>query len=236
MSVSKKKAEEVALFVEEGIPPFQIPLPSEGEAEFLLFIRALPSKLANEVMEDSLSPEAEFLLFTVARAQLVSEVIKPNLDLGTWVISDRYTPSSEAYQGYGRGLSLDFIRTVNSGATRGVSPDLIILLDVPVTEGIRRVFRRGKGWRRIEMEEEDFHERVRRGYKEMAKADPARWVVMDGLQPPKMLADQIWERVRSSLVLLDDRHESQGVVAEVENMHWKPSPPVQLSLENKPDL
>jgi dTMP kinase len=143
--------------------------------------------------ETRISPLAELFLIATARAQLVSEVIRPELEEGQTVICDRFTPSTLAYQGYGRGLDTDAIRHVNDIATDGMSPDLIVLLDVPVEEGLGR--KNGKEKDRFESESLAFHTRVRRGYLDMAKADPKRWLVVDGRLPRKVIESTIWARV-----------------------------------------
>jgi dTMP kinase len=140
-----------------------------------------------------ISPLAELFLIATARAQLVSEIIRPRLAEGQTVICDRFTPSTLAYQGYGRGLNTDAIRHVNDIATDGMSPDLIVLLDVPVEEGLGR--KKGKEKDRFESESLAFHTRVRRGYLDMAKADPKRWLVVDGRLPRKVIESTIWARV-----------------------------------------
>ena len=140
-----------------------------------------------------ISPLAELFLIATARAQLVSEIIRPRLAEGQTVICDRFTPSTLAYQGYGRGLDTDAIRHVNDIATDGMSPDLIVLLDVPVEEGLGR--KKGKENDRFESESQAFHTRVRRGYLDMAKADPKRWLVVDGRLPRKVIESTIWARV-----------------------------------------
>ena len=140
-----------------------------------------------------ISPLAELFLIATARAQLVSEIIRPRLAEGQTVICDRFTPSTLAYQGYGRGLNTDAIRHVNDIATDGMSPDLIVLLDVPVEEGLGR--KKGKEKDRFESESLAFHTRVRRGYLDMAKADPQRWLVVDGRLPRKVIESMIWARV-----------------------------------------
>jgi dTMP kinase len=125
------------------------------------------------------TPVAELLLFCADRAQHVAEVIRPALDAGRVVISDRYTDSTLAYQGYGRGLSSELIRATSLHATGGLAPDLTILIDVPVNVGLSRVRRRSAA-DRIETEQREFHERVRQGYITLAQAEPARWAVIDG--------------------------------------------------------
>ena len=140
-----------------------------------------------------ISPLAELFLIATARAQLVSEVIRPELERGKTIICDRFTPSTLAYQGYGRGLDTDAIRDVNDIATDGMSPDLIVLLDIPVEAGLSR--KKSKERDRFESESLAFHARVRRGYLEMARADPERWLVVDGRLPRKVIEETIWKRV-----------------------------------------
>ncbi len=143
------------------------------------------------------APLAELLLFMAARAQLVEEVIAPRLWDGASVVGDRYSPSTLAYQGYGRGLALETISDLNRVATGEVRPDLIVLLDVPVASGLARKWDGGKDT--FESQAVDFHERVREGYLEIAGSDPARWLVLDGTMPRDAISDQVWEKVKPLL-------------------------------------
>jgi dTMP kinase len=143
--------------------------------------------------ETRISPLAELFLIATARAQLVSEIIRPELEKGKTVICDRFTPSTLAYQGYGRGLNTDALREVNDIATDGMSPDLIVLLDIPIEDGLGR--KKSKERDRFESESLAFHARVRRGYLDMAKADPERWLVVDGRLPKKEIEEMIWGKV-----------------------------------------
>jgi dTMP kinase len=137
-------------------------------------IRQLLLDPANRAM----SAEAEVLLFFADRAQHVAEVIRPALAAGKIVISTRYVDTSLAYQGYGRGLDLDRIRSVAALATGGLRPDLTLFFDLPLEIGLARVIRRG-GRDRLESEVREFHERVRNGYLELAAAEPERWIRID---------------------------------------------------------
>ncbi len=141
--------------------------------------------------EGEIDPLTELLLFNASRAHLVSQVIRPALDGGSIVICDRFYHSTIAYQGYGRGLDLDLIETLNDIATQGLRPDLIVLLDIAAEEGLKRKKLRD----RFEREEIAFHQRVRQGYLEMAKKDPGRWLVVDGSLPRKEVGRLVWERV-----------------------------------------
>jgi len=140
-----------------------------------------------------ISPLAELFLFAASRAQLVAEVIRPNLDKGTMVICDRYTASTMAYQGYGRGLDLHSIQAVNNICTQGIFPDLVILLDIPVEIGLARKNLARQD--RFEREEIAFHRRVQDGYLKMAAAEPERWLVVDARLPRKKVEQAIWEVV-----------------------------------------
>jgi dTMP kinase len=140
------------------------------------------------------SPLAELLLFFADRAQHVHEVVRPALTAGRIVVSDRYADSTTAYQGYGRGLSLDLIRTLTTHATDGLAPDLTLLLDLPVEVGLARARRRGAA-DRMESEDVGFHERVRQGYLTLAAEEPARWVVIDATGSE----DEVALRIRAAV-------------------------------------
>ena len=147
--------------------------------------------------EADISPLTELMLFNASRAQLVAEVIQPNLKSGKVVISDRYADSTTAYQGYGRGLELAMVKATNNAATQGLKPELIILLDIPVEEGLAR--KQAKKQDRFEREALAFHQRVREGYLKLAAAEPGRWLVVDASQSKRKIADIIWQRVNQLL-------------------------------------
>jgi dTMP kinase len=126
--------------------------------------------------------QAELLLMFASRAQLVREVIEPALAAGEWVLCDRFTDASFAYQGGGRGLDPSLIADLERWAA-GLRPDLSFLLDVPVDTGLQRARARGGEFDRIESEQQDFFERVRAAYRARAAAEPARWRVIDATQP-----------------------------------------------------
>ena len=147
--------------------------------------------------QDDISPQTELMLFNASRAQLVTEVIKPNLKSGRVVICDRYSDSTTAYQSYGRGLDLEMVRAVSSAAIQGLKPDLTILLDMPVEAGLAR--KRDKKHDRFEREDIAFHRRVREGYLKLVAGEPERWLVVDASQSKEKVAKIIWEKVSKLL-------------------------------------
>jgi dTMP kinase len=144
-----------------------------------------------------ISPLSELLLFNVSRAQLVTEVIRPNLEKRAIVICDRYADSTTAYQGYGRRVDLATVKAANNIGTQGLTPDLTILLDIPVETGFAR--NKDKKPDRFETENLDFHRRVRKGYLTLAKAEPKRWLVIDATKTKAEIAGLIWQRVSKIL-------------------------------------
>jgi dTMP kinase len=145
-----------------------------------------------------LNPRSELFLFVAARAQHVAQVIRPALERGEIVICDRFSDSTVAYQGYGRGLNLDDVRLVNRIATRELVPDLTVLLSVPVETGLGR-----KAGEEVPdcigQEEARFHERVRQGYLAMAAKEPDRFLVRDGTLAPEDITRTIWRWLESLL-------------------------------------
>lgn len=141
----------------------------------------LAEAIRSIVLDSTLGPvcaESELLLMFAARAQLVRELILPALDRGDWVLSDRFTDASYAYQGGGRGQPSARINDLEAWAAAGLRPELTLLLDVPVTIGMARVEGRSAP-DRIENEKTYFFERVRRAYRERAAADPSRFRIID---------------------------------------------------------
>jgi dTMP kinase len=143
--------------------------------------------------------ETELLLFAAARAQLVREVILPDLENGKWVICDRFLDSTAAYQGYGRQLDPDMIRSLNQLAVGGCWPDVTILLDLPVQAALARLLGRQDKQDRLDHESVAFMERTRQGYRQLAQADPDRIIVMDAAQQETELAEQIYHIIREGL-------------------------------------
>ena len=146
----------------------------------------------------TVTPEAELLLFEAARAQHVQEVIRPALERGKMILCDRYTDSTLAYQGYGRGLSLDHLRAVNHIATGGLPPHFTILLDLPPEIGLARKDHETLG-DSIGKESLEFHQRVRAGYLELAQREPKRMVVVDASLPEDQVTQAAWQHLQRFL-------------------------------------
>jgi dTMP kinase len=134
----------------------------------------------------AIGAEAELLLFAAARAQHLREAILPALDAGQWVLCDRFSDATAAYQGFGRGLDVGFIRTLNAFSSQTVTPERTLLFDLPVEDGLVRAEKRAAGIRpeaaedRFEREEKAFHMRIREGYLSLAVEEPERFRVIDG--------------------------------------------------------
>lgn len=149
----------------------------------------------DDAARETLAPETELLLMFAARVQHVRETILPALQRGAWVISDRFTDSSYAYQGGGRGIPVDLIRELERSVVR-VKPGLTLLLDVGVNEGRQRAQGRGTSPDRIERERDDFFERVRTTFLARAAADPQRFRVVDAGRAAELVAADAVARLR----------------------------------------
>jgi dTMP kinase len=151
-----------------------------------------------EVIHDlknvEMHPRTETLLYQAARAQIVEQVIKPRLADGEIVISDRYYDSTIAYQGYGHQQDLEQVRALVKYATGGLVPDLSILLDVDIEEGLRRK-KKDNEWNRLDAYTVEFHQRVRTGYHEMVKAEPNRWAVVDAGKDWQSVQEQLRQKI-----------------------------------------
>jgi dTMP kinase len=139
-----------------------------------------------EAGKEPIAPAAELFLYLADRAQHVQQIVRPALESGKIVLCDRYTDSTLAYQGYGRGISPEFLRQLNALANQGVQPDLTLLLDCPVEVGLARTANRrleaGAGRDRedrFEREKLEFHEKVRAGFLALARSEPERFRVID---------------------------------------------------------
>ncbi|MFN8639787.1 MAG: dTMP kinase [Dehalococcoidia bacterium] len=142
------------------------------------------------------APIAELLAFNAARAELVQAVIRPALERGALVLSDRFCASTVAYQQFGRGLDAALVAGVNEMASGNVIPALQVLLNLTVAEGLGR---RGGPTDRFEAEERVFHERVRAGFLAQAEAAPERWLVLDATRSPEALALDAWAAIAALL-------------------------------------
>ena len=147
---------------------------------------------------DHVAPRAEALLFAADKAHHVDQLIKPALDRGEVVLTDRYTDSSVAYQGAGRDLGAQEIHDLNMWAVDDLVPDLTVVVDVSAQEGRRR---RGDVHDRLEAEEDTFHEAIRAHYLAMAQGNPQRYVVVDGTLSPDEIHARVVERLRGMGVL-----------------------------------
>ena len=151
--------------------------------------------------------ESEVLLFEASRAQLVRNVIRPALDRGAWVLCDRFADSTTAYQGFGRGFSVELMETINRFAIGDAVPDMTILLDVNVSLGMQRCAKRQIGkkiqYDRIESEALEFHEKVRQGYLELARRFPERFRKVDAMRHAEPIGEDIWKLVSDAFCQKD---------------------------------
>ena len=164
--------------------------------------------LAEEIRELLLQPrdevvcdDAEILLVFAARAQHVDQVIKPSLEKGEWVLSDRFTDATFAYQGAGRGISWNRIQQLEQYVLGDLRPDLTILLDIPVEVGMARVMQRGEP-DRFEREKLDFFDKVRQGYHHRLRAEPDRFALIDASQPLQGVQQQIAAALAEKLAII----------------------------------
>ncbi len=150
-----------------------------------------------EVGRQPITSPTELFLYLADRAQHIDEVVLPALEQGKIVLCDRHTDSTLAYQGYGRGTDLGLLRSLNDIASRGTRPDLTLLFDCPVEIGLSRTAQRqsqtvsGRNEDRFEKEKIDFHERVRRGFLELARAEPQRFRIIDATRTVEEIAQDI---------------------------------------------
>ena len=146
----------------------------------------------------AITPVTELLLYAAARAQHVDELIRPELDAGAIVISDRFADSTTAYQGAGRNLDRALIKRMHETATRGTWPDITFLLDLPAELGLERARSTG-AFDRIEGEPLQFHQAVREEFLRIAEKDSARIHVIDARQSADIVADEAWGAVEANL-------------------------------------
>jgi dTMP kinase len=176
-------------------------------------IGELIRRILVDLRHTEMAPTTETLLFSAARAQLVSEKIRPYLNTGGIVLCDRYADSTYAYQGYGLGRDLDELQAIINVATGGLMPDLTFYLDLPVEEGLQRKQQakeradqlNGIGlstpaeWNRLDARDLAYHQRVAAGFAELIRRDPGRWRPLAANQPLEALAEQIWNSVEPHL-------------------------------------
>lgn len=163
-------------------------------------IRAILLDNAHREMDEN----AELLLYAAARAQHVAQVLRPALAAGKTVLCDRFTDATLAYQGWGRKLPLERIRALNAMATGGLTPDITLLLDLPVEKGLKRALSRiasssGPREDRFERERLEFHSEVQRGYRSLASDEPGRFRLIDADRSPEEVERQIEQCVLQSL-------------------------------------
>lgn len=151
----------------------------------------------------SMSPEAELLLFAASRAQHVRELIAPAIAEGQIVLCDRFLDSTTVYQGVARAIDSKKVDTINQFAIGDTNPDLTILIDLPPEIGLARVHARSDGQLdRMEKEAIEFFQAVRQGYLDLAKSEPKRFLVLDGSQSAEELETQIWQKVEATFLPL----------------------------------
>lgn len=171
-----------------------VELAEPGTTETGKKIRAILLDPAHE----TLSPVAEMMLYFAARAQTVDEILRPALDAGKTVLSDRWTDSTRAYQGFGRGLAMEWIDTLDRIACRAIEPDLTLLVEIGVDDGLARARARnaGEALRETRMDEQSraFYERVAEGYRRLAK-ESARIVPVDGRGTAEEVEARVWNTV-----------------------------------------
>lgn len=175
-----------------------LPLREPGGTTIGEKIRSLLLDMAGSPMQI----ETEALLFLAARRELVQERIQPALQAGQTVICDRFADATLAYQGYGRGMDLATLRALNAFATAGCRPDLTVLLDLPVEAGLQRRKLDPAAWNRFDAASLAFHEQVRRGYLELAGAEPGRWRVIDAARPADTVAVDVKRAVDEALAAI----------------------------------
>lgn len=171
-------------------------------------------RIVLDLQHTEMAPTTETLLFSAARAQLVSEVIRPYLEQGGIILCDRYADSTYAYQGYGLGRDLGELRLITDAATGGLRPDITLYLDISAEEGLERKRRKNPGlrqvdqrgvmveWNRLDSRELEYHQRVEAGYRALIDQDMSRWRVMDARLPIEMLAGRIAEVVEPYLATI----------------------------------
>jgi len=153
----------------------------------------------HDVANTDMVAATEFLLYSASRAQLMREMISPALESGKVVLCDRYSDSSIAYQGYGRGLDLDDLATITRFATCELTPDLTFLLDIDVERGLSRRIAGKAEMNRLDLEEIAFHQRVRDGYHQLSRLEPERWCIVDAARAVDVVQAELQEIILARL-------------------------------------
>lgn len=167
---------------------------------------AIGEKLRKVILDHTLDPFTELMLFETARSVLMKEVVIPELEKGKIVILDRFIDSTVAYQGYGKGMDIEFIKELNNRATQGYKPNITFLLDVPVEIAMERVRKReNQEQRKTRFEQENFLNKVREGFLEIADQEKDRVVVIDG----RGSTEEVFQKVRQSLVIKKKKFNSK---------------------------
>lgn len=156
--------------------------------------------LQNDLAKEPLCDASEALLFCASRAQLCRNVLGPALERGEWIVLDRFTDSTLAYQGYGRGFDVETLRQMNDFATGPVKPALTLLLDLPVETGLGRAVARSGGKDRIESAPLEFHRRLRAGYLELAAREPERFETIDASRSPDEVTAAVFDAVERRIL------------------------------------
>jgi len=163
--------------------------------------------LQYDAVGEAMAAESELLLFAASRAQLVRQEIEPALAAGRWVIADRFLDSTTVYQGAGRALDVDAVEAINSFAVGSCLPDLTLVLDMDVAVARARAMAASEAegvHDRMENLDEDFYQRVRIGYQELADRDPGRLKLIDARSTPEAVSDEIWSLVQQRFQLPAD--------------------------------
>lgn len=151
------------------------------------------------VLDAAPEPVTELLLFAAARAEHVAKVIRPALDHGTWVVSDRFMDSTRVYQGSLGGVPQDLILGIEARSVAPTFPDLTVILDIPAEEGLKRTEARG-ALSRFDAAHADYHEQLREAFRAIARVEPERCIVIDGTRPTGEIAADVWRAVETRLL------------------------------------
>ncbi len=159
----------------------------------------LGESIRSLVLEAAPETVTELLLFAAARAEHVAKVIRPALDHGTWVVCDRFVDSTRVYQGLLGGAPADLIGALEAGTVGDTVPDMTLVLDLSPEEGLRRTEARGT-LSRFDAAHEDYHRRLREGFRSIAKAEPTRCLLLDGGRASELIAGDIWTAIEARLM------------------------------------